>query len=253
LFRSRPCRDLRFLTARPIAHRGLHDRAAGRIENSAGAFAAAMAHDYPIECDVRLTADGGAVVFHDERLDRLTGETGPVVERPLGALTRIGLAGGADRIPAFPELLAQVAGRVLLVVELKSAGRRNGELLTAVLAGLAGYRGPFALMSFDSALVAGLAERAPDIVRGIVADRLAGPSWGALPYGQRLALRELAHLTMSRPQFLSFDVAGLPSAASRRFHEAGLPVLSWTVRSEAEARRARRYCDQITFEGFLPR
>jgi glycerophosphoryl diester phosphodiesterase len=78
-------------------------------------------------------------------------------------------------------------------------------------------------------------------------------SWRALPFAERLALRDLAHLAMSRPQFLSFEAAGLPSAASRRFREAGLPVLSWTVRSEAEARRARRYCDQITFEGFLPR
>ena len=253
LFRSRPQRDLRFLTARPIAHRGLHDRAAGRIENSAGAFAAAMAHDYPIECDVRLAGTGGAVVFHDERLDRLTGETGLVAARPIGELTRIPLAGGTDRIPAFPELLEQIAGRVLLVIELKSASKRNSELLTTVLAGLAGYRGPFALMSFDSRLVAGLKERAPDIVRGIVADRVIDPSWRVLPFAERLASRDLAHLALSRPQFLSFEAAGLPSPASRLFREAGLPVLSWTVRSEAEARRARRYCDQITFEGFLPR
>jgi len=212
-----------------------------------------MAHDYPIECDIRLAGDGGAVVFHDERLDRLTGETGAVAARPLAELTRIQLVGGADRIPAFPELLEQVAGRVLLVIELKSAGRRNGELLNAVLAGLAGYRGPFALMSFDDRLVAGLAERAPDIVRGLVADRAIDRSWRALPFPERLAMPDRAHLVPSRPQFLSFEAEGLPSAASRRFHQAGLPVLSWTVRSEAEARRARRYCDQITFEGFLPR
>ncbi len=212
-----------------------------------------MAHDYPIECDIRLAGDGGAVVFHDERLDRLTGETGLLAARSLSELTRIPLAGGSDRIPAFPELLEQVAGRVLLVIELKSAGRRNAELLTFVLAGLAGYRGPFALMSFDGRLIAGLAERAPAVVRGIVADRVIDRSWRALPFAERLALRDLTHLAMSRPQFLSFEAAGLPSAASRRFREAGLPVLSWTVRSEAEARRARRYCDQITFEGFLPR
>jgi glycerophosphoryl diester phosphodiesterase len=74
-----------------------------------------------------------------------------------------------------------------------------------------------------------------------------------MPFAKRLGLRHLAHLGQSQPQFLSFEAAGLPSRASRLFHQAGLPVLSWTVRSEAEARRARRYCDQITFEGFLPR
>jgi glycerophosphoryl diester phosphodiesterase len=253
LHRSCPPRDLRFLTARPIAHRGLHDREAGRIENSAAAFAAAMTHHYAIECDVRLTGDGGAVVFHDERLDRLTGETGAVAARPASALTRIALAGSSDRILAFPELLELVAGRVLLVIELKSAGRRNRSLVAAALAGLAGYGGPFALMSFDSAILMGLAERAPAIVRGLVADRVIDPSWRALPFARRLSLRHLAHLEQSQPQFLSFEAAGLPSPASRLFHQAGLPVLSWTVRSEAEARRARRYCDQITFEGFLPR
>jgi glycerophosphoryl diester phosphodiesterase len=253
LFRSCPRPDLRFLTARPIAHRGLHDRAAGRIENSSGAFAAAMAHDYPIECDIRLAGDGGAVVFHDERLDRLTGETGLVAARPLAALTRTRLEGSGDRILAFPELLEQVAGRVLLVIELKSAGRRNGEFVTTVLAGLGAYRGPFAIMSFDSGIVAGIKQRAPEVVRGIVADRVVDPQWRQLPFAERLALRDLAHLARTRPHFLSFEAAGLPSAASRLFHEAGLPVLSWTVRSEAEARRARRYCDQITFEGFLPR
>jgi glycerophosphoryl diester phosphodiesterase len=253
LYRSCPSRDLRFLIARPIAHRGLHDREAGRIENSAAAFAAAMAHDYAIECDIRLAADGGAVVFHDERLDRLTGESGAVAARPAAALTRMELAGSVDRILAFPELLEQVAGRVLLVIELKSAGHRNRELVAAVIAGLAGYRGRFALMSFDAGILAGLADRAPAIVRGLVADRVIDSSWRTLPFAKRLGLRHFAHLEQSRPQFLSFEAAGLPSRASRLFHQAGLPVLSWTVRSEAEARRARRYCDQITFEGFLPR
>ena len=106
-------------------------------------------------------------------------------------------------------------------------------------------------MSFDSRLVAGLKERAPDIVRGIVADRVIDPSWRVLPRrAPRLA--RPCHLALSRPQFLSFEAAGLPSPASRLFREAGLPVLSWTVRSEAGT-AGPPLCDQITFEGFLPR
>ncbi len=63
-----------WLTARPIAHRGYHDRGAGRVENTGAAFAAAIARDFAIECDVRLTSDEEVVVFHDGTLDRLTGE-----------------------------------------------------------------------------------------------------------------------------------------------------------------------------------
>jgi len=56
---------------RPIAHRGLHDRRKGRIENSAPAFLAAITKGYGIECDLQAAKDGVPMVFHDERLDRL--------------------------------------------------------------------------------------------------------------------------------------------------------------------------------------
>ena len=58
--------DAAFL--KPIAHRGLHDPA--RIENSAAAFEAAIAHGYGIECDLRPAACGTPMVFHDETLMR---------------------------------------------------------------------------------------------------------------------------------------------------------------------------------------
>ena len=63
---------LDWLTARPIAHRGLHDAAAGVIENTPSAFAAAIAGDYGIECDLQISADGEAMVHHDDALGRLT-------------------------------------------------------------------------------------------------------------------------------------------------------------------------------------
>src|SRR4051794_2404055 len=62
---------LDWLTARPIAHRGLHDKAKGVIENTVSAALAAVDAGYAIECDVQLTGDGEAVVFHDFTLDRL--------------------------------------------------------------------------------------------------------------------------------------------------------------------------------------
>ena len=46
-----------WLTARPIAHRGLHDRTDGRIENSPAAALAAVERCFAIECDVQLSAD----------------------------------------------------------------------------------------------------------------------------------------------------------------------------------------------------
>ena len=93
--------------ARPIAHRGLHDRAVGVIENSPAAFAAAIAAGYGIELDLQLSRDGVAMVFHDDSLDRLTGETGPVRARDAAALGQIALAGAraGDRIPTLGAVL----------------------------------------------------------------------------------------------------------------------------------------------------
>src|SRR6185312_5176172 len=67
-----------WLTQRPIAHRGLHDAAAGAIENTPSAFRAAIEYGYGIECDLQISADGEAMVHHDDVLGRLTEGTGRI-------------------------------------------------------------------------------------------------------------------------------------------------------------------------------
>jgi glycerophosphoryl diester phosphodiesterase len=115
-----------------------------------------------------------------------------------------------------------------------------------------GYHGHYALMSFDPEIVAGIRELAPHAVRGIVAERMTDPRESRLALARRLDLRYLRHIRKSWPYFLSYDVQGLPSGLTRAFRAAGLPVICWTVRDPETAKRSRRYCDQITFEGFLP-
>ena len=127
MLRPAGARQLAWLTRLPLAHRGLHDAAAGVIENTASAFSAAIAHNYAIECDVQLAADGSAVVFHDETLDRLTDASGLLADRTAAELKRIRIKDSRDRLPTLAEVLAQVNGRVGLVIELKSRwdGRRR--------------------------------------------------------------------------------------------------------------------------------
>ncbi len=245
-------RALDWLVARPIAHRGLHDMAKGVIENTESAFAAAIRHDYPIECDLQITSDGEAVVFHDETLDRLTRESGPVRDRGTAALKRVAFTGAQDRIQTLAELLEQVDGRVPLVIELKSHWDGDDALAARALAVLETYRGPFGLMSFDPDLVEALRRRAPATVRGIVADRAVDPYYDFLPPERRLELRGFSHLARTQPHFISFDYRELPFAPVTEFRHAGNPVITWTIRSPDAAAMARRYCDQITFEGFLP-
>ncbi len=248
----RGAQQLSWLTEAPIAHRGLHDASAGIVENTAGAFAAAMARNYAIECDLHLAGDGGVVIFHDRLLDRLTTATGPLLGKTVPELKRVQFRQSSERMQTLAELLEQVNGKVPIIIELKSRWDGRADLAQRAVCDLRPYNGACALMSFDPHLVETLAASAPTLRRGMVADRAAHPSWMFLPLSRRLALRNLDHLERTRPHFLAFDAAGLPWPPVRRFRERWGPVICWTVRSAEQARLARRHCDQITFEGFLP-
>jgi glycerophosphoryl diester phosphodiesterase len=245
-----------WLVAKPIAHRGLHDKAAGIIENTLSAAEAATALGFPIELDVQLTEDGEAVVFHDFELGRLTGEQGLVVERKLADLTNIDIAGstGTDKIPSLRQFLDRVAGRVPLVVEIKS--KFNGDLTLTKRACevLADYQGPFVIKSFDPDIVAALRALAPDVTRGIIAElHYASKNDSFMSPELKHRLANLLHFNESQPQFISWHVKDLPSAAPFLCRALGnLPVMTWTVRNPEDRARAEKHADQMVFEGFIP-
>lgn len=243
-----------WLTARPIAHRGLHDRAAGVPENTAAAAEAAIAGGYAIECDVQLSADGEAMVFHDETLGRLTAAADAVGARPAAALAGLAVAGSAERIPTLPDFLARIGGRTPLVIEVKS--RYTGDLrLAERVATLAtAYDGPVALKSFDPHVVAALRTLAPELPRGIVAEtRQEGPAYATLAPSLRRALSDLLHFDETRPDFLSWRVDDLPCGPAFLCRLLGQrPVMTWTVRNPDQRRHAETHADQMVFEGFCP-
>ncbi|WP_377848781.1 glycerophosphodiester phosphodiesterase family protein [Bosea sp. UC22_33] len=247
--------DLGWLVAKPIAHRGLHDLAAGVIENSPSAATAAIAGGFGIECDVQLTADGEAVVFHDFVLDRLTGEAGEVVARKAAELNSITLKGSSDRILTLSAFLDLIGGRVPLVIEIKSRFDGDLALTKRTVEVVAGYRGhPIVIKSFDPAIVSALRELAPEIPRGIVAmNAYDYGDYDKLSADRKHALANLLHFTESRPDFISWKVTDLDSAAPYLCRNAlGLPLMSWTVRTPEERQRAAAMADQMVFEGFRP-
>jgi glycerophosphoryl diester phosphodiesterase len=244
---------LDWLTARPIAHRGYHDAKAGRIENTLPAAAAAVERNFAIECDLQITADDRVVVFHDETLDRLTEASGRVDGASLAELKAARFKDGVARIPTLEELLDLVDGRVPLLVELKSRWAGDRRLESAVAASLSTYSGPVAVMSFDPASMTTMRRLAPNLPRGLTADDFRRHVWPTLSTPARIANRYLLSLPYVLPSFVAYGVAALPAAAPmalRRFF--GLPLLAWTVRTNAERARARRWADQIIFEGFDP-
>jgi len=239
----------------PIAHRGLHNAAAALIENAPSAFEAAARAGYGIELDVHGSACGEAIVFHDRTLDRMTGTRGRVAGRTARELAGLNLLGSHETIPTLGDVLDQVAGRVPLLIEIKSRQRRVGKLEARVAQLLDGYAGPAAVQSFNPYSMGWFVEHAPHIPRGQLAldyRKLVKLSRKRVPATAKICLRHMLLNYVSKPNFVSYEWGALPSWAAKRVRMFGLPVIAWTVDSPDIANQVARYADNIIFEGFQP-
>lgn len=243
---------------RPIAHRGLHDAARGIVENTLPAFDAAIAKGYGIECDLVPAADGLPVVFHDDMLDRLTDRTGPIANLGTEDLTRVRFKGSDTiGIPTFADWIAHCGSRAPLVVEIKSNWRPAPPPFLREIARLAlNHDGPIALMSFDPSLMAAIARLAPTIPRGIVSGSYRNPDgtpwWPELSAWRTFCLRNLIEDRGAPPDFYAYEIAALPTFATRFARLRNRPVLTWTVRNEADRSRAATHADAPIFEDYEP-
>jgi glycerophosphoryl diester phosphodiesterase len=245
---------LDWLIARPIAHRGLHDADHGVIENTPSAVRAAIAANYGIEVDVQITADGEAMVHHDDVLGRLTEGEGRLDQLTAAQLKAVPFRGTSDRMMTLGELCDLVGGRVTMLVELKSRFDGDTRLPARVAAVLTNYRGPVAPMSFDPTQLAHLQQVNPALLRGIIAAKYRPhPYWDLMPPWMRLGMGYLVTALTARPQFVAYSIADLPAAAPLfARHVLSMPLLTWAVRTPAERQRAARWADQMIFEGFRP-
>jgi glycerophosphoryl diester phosphodiesterase len=243
-----------WLTARPVAHRGLHDRISGVVENMPGAAQAAMAGHFGIECDIQLSADGEAMVHHDDALGRLTEGKGDLLGLTARELQAVKFKDTSERMMTLGDLCALVDGRVPIIIEVKSHFDGDRKLVTRMAKVLQTYAGPVAGMSFDPDQVMALREIMPGLLRGIVAERsYTEADWPEASPAQRRGMLHLRHAWRTRPQFVAYWVNELPSLAPWiARHVFGLPLLTWTVRTPEQRDRAARYADQMIFEGFQP-
>ncbi len=240
---------------RPIAHRGLHDRAKGRVENTAPSFLAAIERDYGIECDLQAAADDIPMVFHDAKLERLMDAAGPIRSYTARELGHFRYATGDLRMLRFSELLELVNGRVPLLVEVKGDSKSlRGDFLPNVAKLARRYKGPLALMSFERGVVRAMGKLAVRVPRGSIvgskqflaglwrkgerSDKGAGASrvFGAAPVDV---------------SFLAVDVKLV--AVARRWltqQSLRLPLFTWTVRTPRQRAAAARWADAPIFEGY---
>jgi len=231
------------LRTHDIAHRGLWGP--GIPENSLAAASAAIRGGFGIECDVRLSRDGTVVVFHDADTQRMTGQSGRIAQLATHEIAGRRFIGSEERIPTLAELLALIAGRVPLLIEIKTDTlAQAAPLCLAVRRVLEGYRGPAAVMGFNPAVSHWFATHAPRLVRGLVMTEHRETRRRA--FGDAI-LRRLA-VRRARPDFIAYDVRFLSSALPAALRLRGLPVLSWTVRSPEDRATVACHADRPIFE-----
>jgi len=230
----------------PLAHRGLH--AEGRLENTLGAFAAAVDAGYGAELDVHLSADGVPVVVHDEDLVRVAGLDRRVADLTVAELAGVRLLDGSVGVPTLAAVL-DLMRALPVMVEVKQSSRRVGRLESAVAAVLDAHAGPVCVAGFNPLTIRWFARHRPATVRLLTAETEGAPEVPALVRRRLLTPRVLARLA---PHGLSIGLAGLPSPATDAWRARGGALVTWTVRTEAELVRARAVADNVIFERVLP-
>lgn len=216
------------------AHRGLHGN--GRVENSPSAFRAAIDAGLGIECDIQRSLDDWPMVFHDWDFARLLGRPDLAESLTASEWQALRYANG-DTPMTLADLLALVAGRVPLLIEIKSRAGYDVEWSCRfVVDALACYRGRHAVMSFDPRVSSWLRRHSPDTVRGLVVTE--NDDWGLSG-----AVRRHLALWRARPDFLAYDIRNLPSPFAAAQRARGLPLLTWTVATKALLERAQACAD----------
>lgn len=233
----------------PVAHRGLWTPE-GAPENSLAAFQAACSHGYGVELDVQLTADGEAVVFHDERLERMTGREGRLRDHTAAELGAMALKGTDETIPTLADTLTLIGHRAMVFIELKTPFGEVGPLEKRVTDILVDHNGPTAVIGFNPYSHAWFADHHPQILRGL--DSYSWNDDGArkLSPEMRKSMAALEQVELARPDFLALGLDMLPSPRADLYRAKGMPIIAWTVRAPHQWEGVRDHCDNLIFEGF---
>jgi glycerophosphoryl diester phosphodiesterase len=129
-----------------IGHRGC---AAQHPENTVEALTSSAQVLDTVEVDVRRCATGELVGFHDERVDRLTGASGPLSSFSWSELSELEVLDSGEPIPRLSAALAAVPDDVRVQVELKERG-----LADDVRAVVSDHDPEVAVSSFDPGALA---------------------------------------------------------------------------------------------------
>ena len=233
----------------PIAHRGLHTK--DIPENSLSAFENALKNNYAIELDVQFTKDKEIVVFHDENLKRMTNDTRNIEDVNYDELKNLRLGNTNEIIPTLEEVLELVDSKVAILIEIKDC-KDYIELSEKTYEILKGYEGNYAIQSFNPFILEWYKNNASEVVRGQLSGTFTEGS-ESLNSFEKFALKNMLLNFKSKPNYIGYDLEGIPKSKLESLRKKGVPIIVWTVKNKEDMEKAYKYSDNITFENFLPK
>ena len=236
-------KDLSFLKENLIAHRGYHDISLGIPENSIPAFKRAIDNNYIIELDVHILKDGKVVVFHDDNLKRMTGESRKIKDCFYDEICNLKLLNTNEQIPLFSDVLKLVDGKVPIIIELKY-DVEDHSLEKKVMDLLEGYNGKYVVKSFDPFIVKYFKDNYPEVIRGQLSSDFKHSKMNIL---KKLMLKNMVFNMITEPDFISYDIRAIPNKKIEVLRKDHL-ILAWTIKSKEELEKARKYCDNYICE-----
>ena len=231
-----------------FAHRGLHGE--GAAENSLTAFRRAVDEGFGVELDVRLTADGELVVFHDSTLKRMVGVDKKVNSLTLAELREYRLADTDDTVPTLREVFDLVDGKIPLLIEIKE---NTGEydVTEKLLCELDGYAGPYIVESFNPLALMRFRKRRNDVPLGILSKHFCARDKRSF---LNFIIQNMLLNFLSVPDFVAYDHRDTHMTALKLARSLfGTVTVAWTTKSREDGKKATENgFDCIIFEDYVP-
>lgn len=236
---------MNWLTDKAFAHRGLHNPQKGIIENSMSAFELAIQNGYGVELDVLLSKDNIAMVFHDITLERLTSESGATSHRTSKELTRLNLSNSQDKIPTLKQILNKIDENGPILIEIKGDQNEFAAISAAVWHDIKKYGGQVAVMSFYPEILKYFKIAHPSVICGLVATTIDDGDLQEEYFKEENQIETIKKLNID---FLAYDIKTLPTQTTQYCKSNNIPILTWTVRTPEDNKKAQEFADNIIFE-----
>lgn len=244
------CPDTSLFKKIYFAHRGLHDNATDAPENSMAAFRKAVEAGFGMELDVHVTKDGVPVIFHDFTLERICGDKAKIEECTYEELQRFTLCNSNEKIPRFEDLLTMIAGRVPLIVEIKSENV-NVSFCARIDKLLRAYSGEYCIESFNPMVLWWFRRHHNGVIRGQLSSNFRKD--GGYTQVMYFLMEHLLLNFLTKPDFIAYNHKFYKEPGRRICHRLySRPAAAWTIQNQQDLEAMRRNFDVFIFDSFCP-